>query len=84
MCPRCHNAAVTGATSRTWFEFFFVPLIPFSSNHIWICTICQWEMKKGDGPDPQAPGNYPQGMNPYDNRPPPPPQQYPQQQGAGR
>ncbi|WWC58790.1 uncharacterized protein I303_101334 [Kwoniella dejecticola CBS 10117] len=65
MCPRCNNAAVVGGNSRTWFEFFWIPLIPFSKSRIWLCTICQWEMKQGDGPDPQPPQ---QGWG----RPPPP------------
>nr|XP_018267357.1 uncharacterized protein I303_01343 [Kwoniella dejecticola CBS 10117]OBR89515.1 hypothetical protein I303_01343 [Kwoniella dejecticola CBS 10117] len=58
-------AAVVGGNSRTWFEFFWIPLIPFSKSRIWLCTICQWEMKQGDGPDPQPPQ---QGWG----RPPPP------------
>nr|XP_031860991.1 uncharacterized protein CI109_003718 [Kwoniella shandongensis]KAA5528063.1 hypothetical protein CI109_003718 [Kwoniella shandongensis] len=64
LCPRCNNAAVVGGSQRTWFEFFWVPLIPFSKTHVWLCTICQWQMKKGDGPDPQPPHAY--------SRPPPP------------
>ncbi|KAI9638210.1 uncharacterized protein MKK02DRAFT_42598 [Dioszegia hungarica] len=58
MCPRCNNASVVGASSRTRFELFWIPLIPFSKSHIWICSICQWQMKKGDGHDPQPPGAY--------------------------
>lgn len=96
MCPRCNNrklhtgavlrspssstAAVMSASSRTWFEFFWIPLIPFSKSHIWVCTICrkckfgvsraqtedaEWEMKVGDGHDPQPPQGWnqrPQGQ----------------------
>ncbi|OCF54275.1 hypothetical protein L486_08189 [Kwoniella mangroviensis CBS 10435] len=72
MCPRCNNAAVVGGSSRTWFEFFWIPLIPFTKSRIWICTICQWEMKQGDGPDPQPPSQNRWGGG---YRPPPPPQQ---------
>ncbi|WWC86431.1 uncharacterized protein L201_001308 [Kwoniella dendrophila CBS 6074] len=68
MCPRCNNAAVVGGSSRTWFEFFWVPLIPFSKSRIWVCSICQWEMKMGDGPDPQPPQAHGWGGG----RPPPP------------
>ncbi|KAF9458654.1 hypothetical protein BDZ94DRAFT_1226006 [Collybia nuda] len=42
VCPRCHNASVIYAKSTTWFELFWVPLVPFSKKHIWICTICQY------------------------------------------
>ncbi|WVF70278.1 hypothetical protein IAT40_005067 [Kwoniella sp. CBS 6097] len=62
MCPRCNNV---GGGSRTWFEFFWIPLIPFSKTRIWVCTICQWEMKMGDGPDPQPPGAFNQGHGQY-------------------
>jgi hypothetical protein len=56
------------------FELFWIPLVPFKSKHIWICGICReytsykrsmelkkidWEMKVGDGNDPQPP----QGWN---------------------
>ncbi|ORX37387.1 hypothetical protein BD324DRAFT_625962 [Kockovaella imperatae] len=78
MCPKCHNASVVGASSRTWFELFWIPLIPFSKSRIWICGTCNWEMKQGDGPDPQPPSAYPPGMNPWGNRPPPPGQQHSQ------
>ncbi|KLO14202.1 hypothetical protein SCHPADRAFT_996793 [Schizopora paradoxa] len=57
VCPRCHNVAVYQAKSRTWFEFCWVPLIPFSSSHIWKCNICNWEVKRVEGqPEPQLPG----------------------------
>jgi hypothetical protein len=60
------------------FELFWIPLVPFKKSHIWICGICRkqtpqkrrkkaensdWEMKVGDGHDPQPP----QGWN---QRPP--------------
>ncbi|KAJ8519887.1 hypothetical protein ONZ45_g3200 [Pleurotus djamor] len=31
------------AKSKMWFEFFFVPIIPLSSDHVWICSICQFK-----------------------------------------
>ncbi|TFK62185.1 hypothetical protein BDN72DRAFT_848929 [Pluteus cervinus] len=43
VCPRCHNASVFVAKSTTWFELFWIPLIPFSSKHIWLCGICRWK-----------------------------------------
>ncbi|TFK29782.1 hypothetical protein FA15DRAFT_663047 [Coprinopsis marcescibilis] len=42
VCPRCHNTSVIHAKDTQWFELFFIPLIPFSSKHIYICNICQW------------------------------------------
>ncbi|ORY29359.1 hypothetical protein BCR39DRAFT_532500 [Naematelia encephala] len=73
-CPHCHNASVVGASSRTWFEFFWIPLIPFPKHRIWKCGICQWEMRMGDGPDPQAPGAFAQQG--FGGVRPPPPQGY--------
>lgn len=35
-------ASIVAAKSKLWFEFFFVPIFPMSSDHIWICTICQF------------------------------------------
>ncbi|KAF9532332.1 hypothetical protein CPB83DRAFT_673763 [Crepidotus variabilis] len=45
-CPRCHNNSVLPAKATTWFELFWVPLIPVSKEHLWICHICQWRQKK--------------------------------------
>ncbi|KOS15285.1 transcription initiation factor bdp1 subunit [Malassezia pachydermatis] len=56
VCPRCHNAQVVEAKSRTWFELCWIPLIPFSSKHIWLCGICQWQMPRGGGYQPQPAG----------------------------
>ncbi|KAL4074627.1 hypothetical protein V8B97DRAFT_1722405 [Scleroderma yunnanense] len=49
ICPRCHNAAMFAAKSRTWFEFCFVPLIPMSSKHVWMCGICQLQTQMQPG-----------------------------------
>ncbi|WVN89124.1 uncharacterized protein L203_104340 [Cryptococcus depauperatus CBS 7841] len=75
MCPRCYNAAVVGGSTRTWFEFFWIPLIPFTKHHIWLCSICHWQMRKGEGPDPQPPNSLnqrPPDLAAHDPRPPPP------------
>ncbi|KAJ8592796.1 hypothetical protein M405DRAFT_732517, partial [Rhizopogon salebrosus TDB-379] len=53
ICPRCHNAAMFSAKSRTWFEFCFVPLIPMNSKHIWMCGICQVQVNMQPGWEPQ-------------------------------
>ncbi|KAJ6547065.1 hypothetical protein B0H19DRAFT_251709 [Mycena capillaripes] len=42
VCPVCHNASVFSAKKTTWFELFFIPLVPFSSKHVWLCQICHW------------------------------------------
>ena len=34
--------AITSAKSTEYFEICFVPLVPFSSKHIWLCRICNW------------------------------------------
>ncbi|OAX40040.1 hypothetical protein K503DRAFT_715301 [Rhizopogon vinicolor AM-OR11-026] len=49
ICPRCHNAAMFSAKSRTWFEFCFVPLIPMNSKHVWMCGICQLQVNMQPG-----------------------------------
>ncbi|KAI0797871.1 hypothetical protein C8Q75DRAFT_739907 [Abortiporus biennis] len=77
LCPRCNNASVCRAKSRMWFEICFVPLIPMSNKHVWICTICQWEVPLQQNWEPVLPG---QGFNrggqaPWGG-PLPPPQSY--------
>ncbi|KAG0146537.1 hypothetical protein CROQUDRAFT_671049 [Cronartium quercuum f. sp. fusiforme G11] len=58
ICPHCHNAAVYACKTRTWFEFCFVPLIPFKSQKIWLCSICRWQaIKLNDGSGPQSINN---------------------------
>ncbi|KIY65257.1 hypothetical protein CYLTODRAFT_424497 [Cylindrobasidium torrendii FP15055 ss-10] len=54
VCPRCHNATVFAANKKTWFELFWIPLVPFSSKHVWMCSICHWAAPAGQGhPEPQ-------------------------------
>ncbi|KAJ7074267.1 hypothetical protein C8F01DRAFT_14739 [Mycena amicta] len=50
ICPNCHNASVFSAKKTEWFTLFFVPLVPFSSKHVWLCHICRWIA-------PHAPGS---------------------------
>ncbi|CAO1626171.1 unnamed protein product [Parajaminaea phylloscopi] len=62
VCPRCHNAQVITAKSRTWFELCWVPLIPMKSKHIYACGICQWQGDQGGNFTPQpAHGGGPPG-----------------------
>ncbi|CAA7267918.1 unnamed protein product [Cyclocybe aegerita] len=75
ICPRCHNAAVTSAKSKEYFEFCFVPLIPMSSKHIWACSICQWAVPIQQGWEPPLVTNGPPGY--YPPQPPPTWQQQP-------
>ncbi|EIW85410.1 hypothetical protein CONPUDRAFT_80011 [Coniophora puteana RWD-64-598 SS2] len=59
ICPRCHNASMFAAKSRQWFEFCFVPLIPFKTRHVWMCSICQLQVDTQQGWEP--PVAHPQG-----------------------
>ncbi|KNZ75351.1 hypothetical protein J132_03561 [Termitomyces sp. J132] len=40
----CFAVSVMAAKSTTWFELFWVPLIPFSRKHMWLCSICHWSL----------------------------------------
>ncbi|KAJ7622660.1 hypothetical protein DFH06DRAFT_1231945 [Mycena polygramma] len=63
VCPNCHNASVLSAKATSWFELFWVPLIPFSSKHIWLCQTCQWKAPHVAGqPDPPLPGGAAPGL----------------------
>ncbi|KAF7347144.1 hypothetical protein MVEN_01468800 [Mycena venus] len=62
ICPKCNNASVHSAKATTWFELFWVPLIPFSSKHIWLCQICHWQAPHVAGQfEPSLPGGAPPG-----------------------
>ncbi|KAK9896323.1 hypothetical protein P389DRAFT_171447 [Cystobasidium minutum MCA 4210] len=80
VCPRCHNLAVQPAKKREWFELFCIPIIPYSSDHVWICSICNWQVTRNGNFEPMRPQQYqpqPQGyMQPGYG----PPQGYEQQQ----
>ncbi|EGG01629.1 uncharacterized protein MELLADRAFT_110840 [Melampsora larici-populina 98AG31] len=72
ICPQCHNGSVYTCKTRTWFEFCFVPLIPFKSKQIWLCSICRWQAIKDENPDngpPKVPGN-PTNNNTYQTQVP--------------
>ncbi|KAH9934815.1 uncharacterized protein B0H18DRAFT_869216, partial [Fomitopsis serialis] len=56
ICPRCNNVSVTSAKSRLWFELCWIPLIPMKSNHIWMCSICQWNIPLQSNWEPARPG----------------------------
>ncbi|KAH9854111.1 hypothetical protein C2E23DRAFT_819634 [Lenzites betulinus] len=56
ICPRCSNVSTIRVKSRLWFELCFVPLIPMSSEHLWLCTICQWSVPLQQGWEPALPG----------------------------
>lgn len=77
VCPRCQNAQVVQAKSRTWFELCWIPLIPMKSNHIYYCNICQWQAAQDGGYQPQLAGGgfgghqgYPQQPQQYGYGPP--------------
>ncbi|KAF8630398.1 hypothetical protein AX15_002952 [Amanita polypyramis BW_CC] len=42
VCPHCHNGALIAAKRTTWFELFFIPLVPISKKRVWLCHICHW------------------------------------------
>jgi len=37
------SASVFPTKKNTWFELFFVPIIPLSRKHILLCMICGWQ-----------------------------------------
>ncbi|KAJ7236064.1 hypothetical protein B0H12DRAFT_131684 [Mycena haematopus] len=83
ICPKCNNASVHSAKTTTWFELFWVPLIPFSSKHIWLCQICHWkgphvagqfEPALAGGGAPPGPHHNPSYQPTYMNVPPVTPQ----------
>ncbi|KAF8479179.1 hypothetical protein DFH94DRAFT_632546, partial [Russula ochroleuca] len=55
VCPKCHNVSVVRATSRMWFSFFFLRVIPLKKNHIWICSTCNWHVPTQNGWEPALP-----------------------------
>ncbi|GAA6020071.1 hypothetical protein JCM10207_006776 [Rhodosporidiobolus poonsookiae] len=55
ICPRCNNGAVYATKERNCFTFCFVPLIPLGNEHIWHCSICQWQASQ-KGPAPPVAG----------------------------
>lgn len=41
-CPTCHNQTYWRYKHyRTWFTLFFIPVIPYGSDHYLLCDICQ-------------------------------------------
>ncbi|BGP17886.1 hypothetical protein JCM10213_000964 [Rhodosporidiobolus nylandii] len=55
VCPRCNNGSVYATKERNCFTFCFVPLVPLGSEHVWHCTICQWQASQS-GPAPPVAG----------------------------
>ncbi|KAI0295574.1 hypothetical protein BC826DRAFT_909126, partial [Russula brevipes] len=64
ICPRCHNATVVRATSRMWFSFFFLRVIPLRKNQIWICSTCNWNVPAQNGWEPALASGNP-GWSPH-------------------
>ena len=45
-CPNCNNDTWYHLLRhRLWLTLFFIPVIPYSSNHYLICPVCSKEMK---------------------------------------
>ncbi|AYO44620.1 hypothetical protein DNF11_3670 [Malassezia restricta CBS 7877] len=47
---------VVEAKSRMWLELCWIPVIPCSSQHIWLCGICQWQIPRNGGYQPMPAG----------------------------
>jgi hypothetical protein len=46
VCPNCHNEGYWHLLHvRVWFTLFFIPLIPYESNHYLLCEICSRGME---------------------------------------
>jgi len=43
------SVAVVRATTRMWFSFFLIRVIPFRKSHIWICSTCNWNVPTQNG-----------------------------------
>lgn len=42
-CQHCKNNDIWELyTRRTWFTLFFIPLIPYSTEHLLICPVCNY------------------------------------------
>lgn len=40
-CPRCHNDVLYHLTrTRTWFTLYFIPILPYRTQHRLECPIC--------------------------------------------
>jgi hypothetical protein len=45
-CDHCNNDKHwTLYTRRTWFTLFFIPVIPYSTEHLMLCPICNYGVK---------------------------------------
>ncbi|KAJ7135326.1 hypothetical protein C8R46DRAFT_1015043 [Mycena filopes] len=49
VCPNCHNPAVMSAQATTWFELFWLPLIPMVRKNVWLCDTCHWKSPRAQG-----------------------------------
>jgi hypothetical protein len=48
-CPKCHNQTYWRYKHyRTWFTLFFIPVIPYESDHYLLCDICQQGIVLGE------------------------------------
>ncbi|BGP20847.1 hypothetical protein JCM10213_008117 [Rhodosporidiobolus nylandii] len=63
-CPRCHNRLVAAFKRRTWFELYWIPLIPFKAKHVFICTVCQWTAVNPNGDPSKNKDKSPQHQQP--------------------
>ena len=48
-CPNCNNTKFWILVKRrTWFTFFFIPVIPFSSKDFLLCPVCEHGLELDD------------------------------------
>lgn len=41
-CSNCHNQGMQHYVhARTWFTLFFIPVIPYKSQRLLLCPVCQ-------------------------------------------
>ena len=40
-CPNCHNQTALHYVKTTkWFRLYFIPLVPYSTEHFLLCPVC--------------------------------------------
>lgn len=54
-CPNCKNQTYWRYKHyRTWFTLFFIPVIPYESDHYLLCDICQKGITLNDAEQERA------------------------------
>ena len=54
-CPKCNNQTYWRYKHyRTWFTLFFIPVIPYESDHYLLCDVCQQGVVLRNGAEERA------------------------------